>query len=71
MTQGLFWFGLAVKFVIMPEGHVMSMNCSLHQSVLELRAHFSTELQQPPEMILMLFDGNSLRLTVVVMVKST
>ena len=46
-----------VKFVIMPDGHVVSMNCSLRQTFSEVRTHFSTELEQPAEMILLLFDG--------------
>lgn len=47
----------SVKFIIMPEGHVQNMTCSLKQSFLELRNHFASELNQSPQMILMLFDG--------------
>jgi len=48
---------LSVKFIIMPEGHVQSMTCSLKQSFSELRNHFSSEFNQPPQVILMIFDG--------------
>ena len=41
----------------MPEGHVQRMTCSLKQSFRELRNHFSSEFSQPPEVILMIFDG--------------
>lgn len=50
-------FTANVKFIIMPEGHVQSMTCSLKQSFIELRNHFASELNQPPQVILMLFDG--------------
>ena len=48
---------LSVKFIIMPEGHVQSMTCSLKQSFSELRNHFSSEFSQPPQVILMIYDG--------------
>lgn len=41
----------------MPEGHVQSMSCSLKQSFSELRSHFASEFNQPPQVILMIFDG--------------
>ncbi|XP_020618722.1 IQ and ubiquitin-like domain-containing protein [Orbicella faveolata] len=50
-------FTANVKFIIMPEGHVQSMTCSLKQSFSELRNHFSSEFNQPPQVILMIFDG--------------
>ncbi|XP_073252451.1 IQ motif and ubiquitin-like domain-containing protein [Porites lutea] len=50
-------FTANVKFIIMPEGHVENMTCSLKQSFLELRNHFASELNESPQMILMLFDG--------------
>ena len=52
-----FMFIFSVKFLIMPEGHVQSMTCSLKQSFLELRNHFASEFSQPPQAILMIFDG--------------
>ena len=50
-------FSFSVKFIIMPEGHVQSMTCSLKQSFSELRTHFASEFNQPPQVILMIFDG--------------
>lgn len=50
-------FSANVKFIIMPEGHVQSMACSLKQSFFELRNHFASEFGQPPKAILMIFDG--------------
>ncbi|KAJ7390882.1 hypothetical protein OS493_021778 [Desmophyllum pertusum] len=41
----------------MPEGDVQSMTCSLKQSFSELRNHFASEFNQPPQTILMIFDG--------------
>ena len=41
----------------MPDGHVQSMTCSLKQSFSELRNHFSSEFNQPPQGILMIYDG--------------
>ena len=43
--------------MIMPEGQVTSMTCNVEQKVGELRDHFSTELNQPPNVILFLYDG--------------
>ena len=51
------YFCLSVKFIIMPDGHVQNMTCSLKQSFSELRNHFSSEFNQPPQVILMIFDG--------------
>ena len=57
ITIIILMFSFVVKFIIMPEGHVQSMTCSLKQSFIELRNHFASELNQPPQVILMLFDG--------------
>lgn len=51
-------FSASVKFIVIPDGQVQQMTCSLKQSFLELRNHFASELSQPAEVILLLFNGN-------------
>ncbi|ESP01005.1 hypothetical protein LOTGIDRAFT_52457, partial [Lottia gigantea] len=49
-----------VKFVLMPSGQVVTLACSLGQSLSQLKDHFSQELKMPAASILLMFDGKTL-----------
>lgn len=49
-----------VKFVLMPSGQVVTLACTLGQSLEQLKQHFSTELKMPVNLILLMFDGKSM-----------
>lgn len=46
-----------VKIVLMPSGQVVTLACSLGQTLRELKDHFATELKMPFNMIYLMFDG--------------
>ncbi|XP_050413811.2 IQ and ubiquitin-like domain-containing protein [Patella vulgata] len=49
-----------VKFVLMPSGQVVTLACTLGQTVLQLKEHFSSELKMPVSTIILMFDGKVL-----------
>lgn len=49
-----------VKFVLMPSGQVVTLACTLGQSLEQLKQHFSTELKMPHNLIMLMFDGKSM-----------
>ncbi|KAK3736399.1 hypothetical protein QZH41_017899 [Actinostola sp. cb2023] len=53
-------FDIQVKFVIMPEGEVLTTTCHNKQSISELRNHLSSELGQSSTIILMMHDDKLL-----------
>lgn len=57
---------VVVKFIVIPDGQVQQMTCSLKQSFLELRNHFASELSQPAEVILLLFNGKRILLVICI-----
>ncbi|XP_034306877.2 IQ motif and ubiquitin-like domain-containing protein isoform X1 [Magallana gigas] len=48
-----------VKIVLMPSGQVVTLACTLGQTLQQLKDHFSQELKMPGNLILMMFDGKS------------
>ena len=48
---------ISVKFVLMPSGQVVTLACTLGQSLEQLKQHFSTELKMPANVIMLMFDG--------------
>ncbi|KAL3853468.1 hypothetical protein ACJMK2_017004 [Sinanodonta woodiana] len=49
-----------VKFVLMPSGQVVTLACTLGQTLGELKDHFSSELKMSVNLILLMFDGKSM-----------
>lgn len=41
----------------MPSGQVVTLACTLGQTLQQLKDHFSQELKMPGNLILMMFDG--------------
>lgn len=48
---------VSVKIVLMPSGQVVTLACTLGQTLQQLKDHFSQELKMPGNLILMMFDG--------------
>ncbi|XP_076078527.1 IQ motif and ubiquitin-like domain-containing protein isoform X3 [Mytilus galloprovincialis] len=46
-----------VKIVLMPSGQVVTLACTLGQSLRELKDHFASELKMQFNMIYLMFDG--------------
>lgn len=42
----------------MPSGQVVTLACTLGQTLLQLKDHFSQELKMSMNLILLMFDGN-------------
>ncbi|KAH9490582.1 hypothetical protein Btru_033588 [Bulinus truncatus] len=49
-----------VKFVMMPMGQVVTLACTLGQTLEDLKIHFSFELKMPSNLIMLLFDGKTM-----------
>ena len=41
----------------MPSGQVVTLACTLGQSLEQLKQHFSAELKMPANVIMLMFDG--------------
>ncbi|XP_033745272.1 IQ and ubiquitin-like domain-containing protein [Pecten maximus] len=52
-----------VKFVLMPSGQVVTLACTLGQSLAQLKAHFAAELKMPINLIMLMFAGNNMEET--------
>ncbi|XP_061175886.1 IQ and ubiquitin-like domain-containing protein [Saccostrea echinata] len=48
-----------VKIVLMPSGQVVTLACTLGQTLHQLKDHFSQELKMPVQLILLMFDGKA------------
>jgi len=53
-----------VKFVLMPSGQVVTLACTLGQTLDNLKTHFSQELKMPSSLIMLMFDGKSMNDTI-------
>ncbi|XP_067684534.1 IQ motif and ubiquitin-like domain-containing protein [Haliotis asinina] len=49
-----------VKFVLMPSGQVVTLACTLGQTLLQLKEHFSNELKMPVNLIMIMHDGKGI-----------
>ncbi|XP_071082848.1 IQ motif and ubiquitin-like domain-containing protein isoform X1 [Haliotis cracherodii] len=49
-----------VKFVLMPSGQVVTLACTLGQTLQQLKEHFSSELKMPVNLILIMHDGKGI-----------
>lgn len=49
-----------VKFVLMPSGQVVTLACTLGQTLDSLKSHFATELKMSVGLIMLMFDGKSM-----------
>ncbi|XP_069101065.1 IQ motif and ubiquitin-like domain-containing protein [Argopecten irradians] len=52
-----------VKFVLMPSGQVVTLACTLGQTLAQLKAHFAAELKMPVNLIMLMFAGNNMEET--------
>ncbi|XP_060080948.1 IQ and ubiquitin-like domain-containing protein [Ylistrum balloti] len=52
-----------VKFVLMPSGQVVTLACTLGQTLAQLKAHFAAELKMPINLIMLMFAGNNMEET--------
>lgn len=50
-------FVFAVKVLLVPEGHVMTVAFAIGLSILELKRHLGSELRVPPEVLQISLDG--------------
>lgn len=48
---------VAVKVVLLPEGHVMTVAFAIGLSIQELKRHLALELRVPPEVLQISLDG--------------
>ena len=48
---------VAVKFVLMPSGQVVTQRCHLNQTLAELKSNFASELKIPSNILLLMFEG--------------
>lgn len=53
----------AVKVVLVPEGHVMTVAFVIGLSIQELKCHLSSELRVPVEVLQISLDGESVGAT--------
>ncbi|CAL1532090.1 unnamed protein product [Lymnaea stagnalis] len=51
---------VTVKFVMMPSGQVVTLACTLGQTLEALKTHFAYELKMPSSLIMLIFDGKSM-----------
>ncbi|XP_041350379.1 IQ and ubiquitin-like domain-containing protein isoform X2 [Gigantopelta aegis] len=49
-----------VKFVLMPSGQVVTLACTLGQTLKQLKDHFASELKMPFSLILLMHDGKGM-----------
>lgn len=49
-----------VKFVLMPSGQVVTLACTLGQTLSQLKDHFAQELKLPVNIILVMFEGKGI-----------
>lgn len=54
VTEYLF---LSVKFVLVPSGQVVTLACTLGQTLELLKSHFASELKMPASAIMLMFNG--------------
>ncbi|XP_074644757.1 IQ motif and ubiquitin-like domain-containing protein isoform X2 [Tubulanus polymorphus] len=59
-TQANLTATATVKFVLMPSGQVVTMACSLGQTLGHLKEHFAAELKVPPSVIMLMFGGRNM-----------
>ena len=52
-------FLFVVKFVLMPSGQVVTLACTLGQTLRQLKEHFASELKLPYSLILLMHDGKN------------
>ena len=53
----LFNYPHSVKFVLMPSSQVVTLACTLGQTLESLKSHFATELKMAASLIMLMFDG--------------